>query len=217
MFLNPRSDLTLSPMFPLNMVVFPGSMFNLRIFEHRYLKMVNDCVEMNAEFGVCLIEKGHEVGGGDERYQYGTLSTILEVSNIGSGQLLIRCVGEKRLRVIKWHSSQIYPQAFIEISEVEDSGSITSEHLKKMRLILDRTSRNLSELTGHEIHKIPPSADTTIETIYHLAEHSYLGPYDRYQLLAAQTLEDRFALLDELLNGIDEIYANELRVQKESK
>ena len=55
------------PMFPLGMVVFPGSNFQLRVFEERYQRLVQDALTNNSHFGTCLIEKGHEVGGGDVR------------------------------------------------------------------------------------------------------------------------------------------------------
>ena len=48
-------------MFPLGSVIFPESLFTLRVFEPRYLELVKDCIETGG-FGVCLIAKGHEVG-----------------------------------------------------------------------------------------------------------------------------------------------------------
>ena len=52
-------------MFPLGSVLFPTMVLPLHIFEERYRALVTDCLAGEQEFGVCLIERGFEVGGGD--------------------------------------------------------------------------------------------------------------------------------------------------------
>lgn len=42
------------PLFPLNVVLFPGAELPLHIFEPRYLQMVKDCLEEKSEFGMLL-------------------------------------------------------------------------------------------------------------------------------------------------------------------
>tara|TARA_B110000014_G_C20050380_1_gene546369 strand:+ start:164 stop:790 length:627 start_codon:yes stop_codon:yes gene_type:complete len=204
-----------SPMFPLGMVVFPSTRFQLRIFEERYVKLVEDCTNTNRKFGVCLIAKGHEVGGGDERYQYGTISRIENVSDISSGQFLVQCVGEHRIEIAKWLSEDPYPTASIELSEVQDSDSISSHHLDQLRVIAERTSKNVEKLTGVTLPLLTKTSESSTDSIYELAESSFLGPYDRYQVLAANTLRHRFDTLKELLIGVDEIYANELKIRNQ--
>jgi Lon protease-like protein len=54
------------PMFPLGSVLFPHMPLPLRVFEERYLVMLSRILADDpAEFGVVLIERGQEVGGGD--------------------------------------------------------------------------------------------------------------------------------------------------------
>ncbi|MEZ4764293.1 MAG: LON peptidase substrate-binding domain-containing protein [Calditrichia bacterium] len=43
---------TIIPIFPLNVVLFPGIPLPLHIFEERYKEMIHHCMENNAEFGV---------------------------------------------------------------------------------------------------------------------------------------------------------------------
>lgn len=40
------------PLFPLNIVVFPGERFNLHIFEPRYKELIKDCLQGNLKFGI---------------------------------------------------------------------------------------------------------------------------------------------------------------------
>ena len=58
-------------MFPLGMVIFPHQVVGLCVFEARYHQMLED-IETEQRFGTCLIARGSEVGGFDER----TLSLI---------------------------------------------------------------------------------------------------------------------------------------------
>ena len=46
------------PLFPLNVVLFPGMPLPLHIFEDRYKEMIADCIRENRPFGVVLIEEG---------------------------------------------------------------------------------------------------------------------------------------------------------------
>ena len=46
------------PLFPLNMVLFPGMSIPLNIFEERYKLMINSCLENDSKFGVILIKAG---------------------------------------------------------------------------------------------------------------------------------------------------------------
>src|SRR5438105_3783113 len=57
------------PLFPLNVVLFPHQPLPLHIFEPRYKKMVNDCLEKRLEFGVVLVHQG-------QLYQNGTCARI---------------------------------------------------------------------------------------------------------------------------------------------
>lgn len=54
------------PMFPLGTVLLPGAILPLHVFEPRYQQLVRDCLDApEHEFGVVLIDRGSEVGGGD--------------------------------------------------------------------------------------------------------------------------------------------------------
>ena len=57
--------------FPLGSVLFPGMPLPLRVFEPRYVAMIASVLgNAEREFGVVLIERGSEVGGGDVRFRH---------------------------------------------------------------------------------------------------------------------------------------------------
>ena len=59
---SPNDELREIPLFPLNLVLFPGMPLPLHIFEERYKAMIGDCMRYNTPFGVSLIRSGQEVG-----------------------------------------------------------------------------------------------------------------------------------------------------------
>ena len=68
------------PLFPLkNVVLFPGMMLPLHIFELRYREMINRCIEEKIPFGVLLIEEGQEVGDTAKPHMVGTAARITRV------------------------------------------------------------------------------------------------------------------------------------------
>src|SRR5262249_39608867 len=75
------------PLFPLNVVLFPGMPLPLHVFEPRYQEMVQACMESDRTFGVCLIRSGQEVGGPADPHPVGTTCEILEASSLGEGRM----------------------------------------------------------------------------------------------------------------------------------
>ena len=94
-------DLVELPLFPLNLVLFPGMRLPLHIFEERYKTMIGDCIESNSPFGVLLIKEGPEAGGTAEPFWVGTTARITQNTQLEGGRLNILTVGEKRFQLIE--------------------------------------------------------------------------------------------------------------------
>jgi len=84
-------------MFPLGMVVFPHQVVGLCVFEPRYRQMLSD-VAQEDQFGTCLIERGSEVGGYDQRTSVGTVVQILGAHHLIDGKTLIMVEGSAAWR-----------------------------------------------------------------------------------------------------------------------
>lgn len=89
------------PLFPMNMVLFPGGILPLKIFEARYLDMISECLRSGQQFGVCLISSGKEVGGSAECYEIGTLAKIVDWDRRDDGLLEIVVEGKQRFRLLE--------------------------------------------------------------------------------------------------------------------
>ncbi|MEI8240684.1 MAG: LON peptidase substrate-binding domain-containing protein, partial [Actinomycetota bacterium] len=94
---------TTMPMFPLGSVLMPGRLLTLHVFEPRYLALVHACLDAEAhEFGVVLIERGNEVGGGEQRLDVGTVARMMEVAQTDDGRYAVLAIGTRRIVVPQW-------------------------------------------------------------------------------------------------------------------
>ena len=191
------------PMFPLGTVLLPGVVLPLHVFEPRYQQLVQDCLDSaHHEFGVVLIDRGSEVGGGDTRADVGVIATMLQVAALDAGRFAVVAVGTRRVRVISWLPDDPYPHADIEDWLDGEAGvslervESTAAHAKQCAGLAvemgDRSSVPEGELTGDA------SADSFL-----LAAISPLGPVDQYALLCAPDPLARLDLLDRLLDDVE--------------
>ena len=89
------------PLFPLRTVLFPGAPLRLHIFEDRYKRMINTCLENNQPFGVVLIRHGVEaLGPLAEPYPIGCSARIIQVQKLEGGRMNILAIGQERFRIV---------------------------------------------------------------------------------------------------------------------
>ncbi len=101
------------PLFPLNVVLFPGMVLPLHIFEPRYRLMIKQCIEEEKPFGVVLVEP--ECVLGEERpHQVGTTARIVAAERLEDGRYNLLTEGCKRFRILEEHRSQPYLSALVE-------------------------------------------------------------------------------------------------------
>jgi Lon protease-like protein len=90
------------PLFPLSAVLYPDGLLSLRVFEVRYLDMINKCRKAGAPFGVVSLTQGGEVrhpGVHEAFSQVGTLATIEDFEQPQPGLMLVRAAGAQRFRI----------------------------------------------------------------------------------------------------------------------
>ncbi|MFN8489001.1 MAG: LON peptidase substrate-binding domain-containing protein [Caldilineaceae bacterium] len=102
------------PLFPLNVVLFPGMVLPLHIFELRYREMIQRCIDEQLPFGVVLIEKGQEVGETAAPHLIGTTARIVRVEELEDGCMNITTVGTERFRIKALHDKHSYLTGTVE-------------------------------------------------------------------------------------------------------
>lgn len=101
------------PLLPLHVVLFPGMMLPLHIFEEQYKLMVNRCLEGDRSFGVVSI-RGADREGVVVPHSVGTVAAIAKVEKLQDGEMNIVTVGERRFRLIEMLRREPYPTGLVE-------------------------------------------------------------------------------------------------------
>jgi Lon protease-like protein len=177
-------------MFPLGTVLMPAMPLSLRIFEERYLKLLGDLIgEENPEFGVVLIERGPEVGGGEKRMPIGTLASVLDIGTLDQFYGL-EAVGTQRFRVNAWLPDNPYPMADIDILP----DLFWDDSLMPSRVHLETKVRNLlafaSEFGDLQYGPDTELSDDPMSACWQLAGVLPVGEMDRLDLLGSQSADE---------------------------
>lgn len=103
------------PLFPLNVVLFPGMPLPLHIFEERYKEMIADCIRENQPFGVVLAEEVFGEGEPEANPEaIGCTAEIAQVQPLEQGRMLIMTVGRERFRIVRLDHGKPYLVGIVE-------------------------------------------------------------------------------------------------------
>ena len=187
------------PLFPLNLVLFPGSHLPLRIFETRYIDLVSECLRTESGFGVSLIMEGLEVGGGAKCHQFGTYARIVDWSQLEDGLLGITAKAERRFRINEFSERE---NTLLEglVEWVEED--LVPENAQKYKVLQDLLTRVLSHFEI-EYADLESKLNDPLWLGYRLAEFLPLEPRLKQELLEMTDYSERLARLQELLKGTD--------------
>lgn len=190
-------------MFPLGSVLFPGMPLPLRVFEPRYIAMLAAVLgQEEREFGVVLIERGHEVGGGDVRFATGTVARIASVQ-VGEGLVALVAVGGARFEVVRWLEDDPFPRAEVrELPPLElDDDAVAA--LAGAEASVRATLRRASEFVELRWSPDVELSDEPAERLWQLAAVAPLGALDRYTLLRSRSTAELLATLVEETQAVD--------------
>ncbi|TML37585.1 MAG: ATP-dependent protease [Actinobacteria bacterium] len=184
------------PMFPLGCVLFPHMDLPLHVFEPRYRTLTRDCLRTDRQFGVVLIERGSEVGGGDTRFSVGTVARIVEELELPDGRWVLRARGTTRVRVRTWLPDDPYPVALVErLGDEADRPSQAA--MAGAEQAVRRALGLAAELAEREVVPATVELDERPEVAaWQLCAIAPLGPADQQRLLEADDAGERMGLLE---------------------
>ncbi len=177
-------------MFPLGSVLFPAMPLPLRVFEPRYLQMLQDLLpDGPAEFGVVLIERGQEVGGGEKRFDIGTIAQVAELK-VADGALALLGEGTRRIEVVEWAGEDPYPRARVrELPPLEWDDDL-QERFDQTEGLVRRTLSRASEFDDLAWSPTVQLSDDPVDALWQLAAIAPLGPLDQMSLLRCRTARE---------------------------
>jgi Lon protease-like protein len=185
------------PMFPLGMVVFPYQVVGLCVFESRYHHMLSD-IESVQRFGTCLIARGSDVGGRDERTAMGTLLQILGAQSLPNGQTLLMVEGLECFEVSRWLEDAPYPRAIVR-ERCCDEVSIDSTLMKSTESAVRALRALQSELFADQCMQSNCEMDTDPWVrSWQLCSMTPMSTLDQFKVLSLSDPNDRLRLVAEI-------------------
>jgi Lon protease-like protein len=178
----------LLPVFPLDLVLFPGMPMPLHIFEPRYKEMIAECLAQKAAFGVVRAKE-------DSIAEIGCTAEIQEITKrYDDGRMDIVCEGRRRFEVMSLHEDRSFLQADVMYFEDEPGAAPSDKVQEALRLYSDLL--RLVEAEGG-----PPEAETP-QLSFHLAAPMPLDLDFKQNLLGMRTEEERIAAIVEYYGAL---------------
>ena len=187
-------------LFPLNTVMFPGSILPLQIFEQRYLNLVKECMKQQTGFVTVLISEGKEVGGTPQVYCTGCYVDIIDWDALDNGLLGISIQAKHRVQLSN--------------SSVKDDGLLFAE-ANPIKSTLDDNPplpeafkplpETLEQLLNHPFaahYKDKVDFNNTADVCYRLSELLPISNKQKQLLLESETTEQ---MLDQLALHINSL------------
>ena len=203
-------------MFPLGSPLLPGAVLPLHIFEPRYRALARRCTDNDDPFGVVMIERGSEVGGGDVRADMGCLAVIADYRELPDGRWVMLATGDRRIRIVEWLEDDPYPRALAaewpdtpaDIAAPERRAIVA--RLRRLRAqaseigALGATAAESAAIDDQLAQLAAKSADASAWS-FELAALVPAGPFDRHNMLCAPDPVRRLAVIGEVLDGVEEL------------
>jgi ATP-dependent Lon protease len=112
------------PLFPLpNLVLFPGVVVPLHIFEDRYKLMITACIDSGEPFGIVLLREGGERESEETIHRVGVTARVVDVERLPEGRLNILTEGQSRFRIIRYTQQIPFWQATVSLFEDIESAA----------------------------------------------------------------------------------------------
>jgi len=191
------------PVFPLGIVVYPGEIVNLHIFEPRYKQLVNECYAEGKPFGIPTVID-------NKLNEMGTLVKITELVKVyDSGEMDIRTQGLRVFRVLEMIKS--VPDKLFSGAIVNYPDNIEGPGKKQLMLKVIDAIRELHRLLNitKDFHK--PDEELVS---YDIAHHAGLSLEQEYELLGLLREEQRQEYLKRHLGKVLPVIA-EMETLKE--
>jgi Lon protease-like protein len=193
------------PLFPLNVVLMPGTPLPLHIFEERYKRMVNECLESETEFGMVLADDSGT-------RQVGCTAKIVElVQRFEDGRLVILVEGSRRFKLNNIIAGKPYYVGDVEYiveGPAEDVTTLAEECMALLERVVEAATEG--------------SVDIEIEPPYRNLSFTIAGRIEfdletRQQILELPTEKDRLEQVKELLTETAGKLERERQVRKKAE
>lgn len=187
------------PLFPLDVVLFPGELLPLHIFEPRYRRMVARCLETDRRFGLIYHDSDRLGPFLMEEGRVGALAGIERHQGLEDGRSFILVKGMGRFAIHDGlESGEPYYEAVV--AEYEDEPRPRSRLTARRQASIDLFHSAVSALRRSS--SASPDFNADDEVSFRLAAFVHVDPEWRQDLLEMRDEEARLARLDEVFKQV---------------
>ncbi len=196
------------PLFPLNVVLFPGMPLPLHIFEDRYKTMIADCIRENRPFGVVMIEEDSAAFGEPAKpVVIGCTAEIAQVQPLDEGRMFIMTVGRERFRIVRLEYDKPYLVGTVAPAPLDvDDEEATAEEAESLEPLVLAYLHKLARFGHIELDADQIPSDP--EGLIYLAATLIQLPTEEKQVFLAI---DRAS---ELVRALSHVYRRELALMQ---
>jgi Lon protease-like protein len=194
------------PIFELPIVLLPGELVPLHIFEERYKRMIGRSLDTGAPFGIVFRD---EEGGARNVGCTARVADVLE--RFDDGRLNIVVAGESPFRVLDRADAPEFPVGEVELFDTEDEPEPGDEDAARGA----RTAfAELLEQVSEQTDATQPIGD---EGSYELAARIELPADTKQRLLELRSEDERMRLLERALRTVAEAVRRSQRIAEVAK
>ncbi|KAL8127139.1 uncharacterized protein LOC141721206 [Apium graveolens] len=135
-----KNDVVELPLFPLPLVLFPGAILPLQIFEYRYRMMMHTLLQTDLRFGVIYTDAA--TGTAD----VGCVGEVIKHEKLVDDRFFLICKGQERFRVTKLVRSKPYLVA--EVNWLEDRPKEGEEDLEALANEVENYMKDVIRLSN---------------------------------------------------------------------
>jgi ATP-dependent Lon protease len=193
------------PIFPLPIVVFPGSKYPLHIFEERYKKMIGKCLAEKLGFGI-VSKISDEISNAGV---YVEIADVLNVEETGELDIVVKGTWRFKMANLDLHPDG-YHLSEVERFEDENSSydtSLFSELKDKVHEVLKQVNYDLNQSFWDSI-------DKSFLKSFKIAEKSGLSLSQQQELLTLADENKRLIFLIEHFNKLSERFEENIALKK---
>lgn len=188
------------PLFPLNMVLLPGVVLPLHVFEDRYRRLVRDLLagttDEPAAFGVVALRHGRETDSTSRSalYDVGCVARVRRVTELADGRFHLVTTGAERFRILALGPPEPYLVADVELFGAGDGDPAAVDDLDDALVpaVLHAFERYLHLVSADPSHEVVGAIPDDAEQLsYLVAATMALSLPDRQRLLELPGTSDR--------------------------
>ena len=187
------------PLFPLPLVLFPGSVLPLQIFEIRYRRMVKELLADDGRFVV--VQARNPDNSNNDFESIGTLSKIIDWQPMQNQMIGIQVEGEQRVKIsgVTVASDGLLLGETIELRSKEDKEEFRSEQYSAQ---LAEISTHLEQHPLLSFRSVQLNAENAEAVSYQLASLIPFSGADKQRLLELDSSLQRLEMILSLLKDI---------------